>query len=158
MSDVYPRATSLKMSPRLAPNRSISLIVVADRYLSYKAWTLEPGSFGFLGSTLQGASIVIKWSSNADRGGGAAPGLGRGRFPPSEAFFDFLRGFFSSTSGGNSQPISAASFSLTKAAVSFSFSANLLFRSRSSASALASRNALNSEASSTNVAQPYDDA
>merc|ERR1719271_816160 len=103
---------SLKMSPLLAPSLSISFMVVADRYRSYRAWTLEPGNFGFRWSTLQGASILIKWSNNALSGGGAAPGLGLGRFPPSETLREdaFFLGFFSSISGGSSQPISAASF------------------------------------------------
>ena len=98
----------------------------------------------------------MRWSNNALSGGGAAPGLGLGRLPPSEDLRDaaFFLGFFSSISGGSSQPISAASFSLTIEAVSFSFSASARFRSRSSASALASLKALSSDASSTRVAQP----
>ena len=49
----------------------------------------------------------MRWSNNALSGGGAAPGLGLGRFPPSETLREdaFLRGFFSSISGGSSQPM-----------------------------------------------------
>jgi hypothetical protein len=57
--------------------------------------------------------MLMRWSNNADKGGGAAPGLGLGFLPPSDAFFDFFLGFFSSISGGTSQPISRASFSRT---------------------------------------------